>query len=253
MNAINRATSSIFDVLLTPFELLGPEISLILVSGLFGILALLVFKQISWQAGIKQTKDKIKGHMIAIRLYQDDLAVVGASVVKVLLRNIQYLSLNFLPIVPLMPPFLLVAAQLVVRYAFDPVPVTASVEEASAEDVNLLEIEFKHDRRTEIANLELAFPEGIEARSKLVRNAREGRAFVEFVATAPVQGDIRLLLDGQEVGSKAIVAGDERMRLMQPERVSSFWLAWLWPAEDTFGERSPVEHMTFTGNYVTWR
>ena len=68
MNAINRATSSIFDVLLTPFELLGPEISLILVSGLFGILALLVFKQISWQAGIKQTKDKIKGHMIAIRI-----------------------------------------------------------------------------------------------------------------------------------------------------------------------------------------
>ena len=46
------------DVVLIPFELLGPELALILVSGLFGIVALLIFKQISWQAGIKRTKDR---------------------------------------------------------------------------------------------------------------------------------------------------------------------------------------------------
>lgn len=240
MNAINRAMGSIFDVLLTPFELLGPEWALVLVSGLFGILALLVFKQISWQAGIKGTKDKIKGHMIAIRLFQDDLAVVGSSVLNVLLRNVQYLALNFGPILPLFIPFVLVMAQLVVRYAFDPVPVATLQEGETPRDKNTLQVTFKRDQASSIADLEVEYPPGIVPVSKLVRNAREGRAVQHFVATGPVQGDIRFLVAGREVGSKEIVAGSERARRMQPERVSSFWSSWLWPAEDTYPDASPL-------------
>src|ERR1700752_2381287 len=123
MNAVHQVTSAIFDLVLTPFEVLGDAAALVLISGVFGIAALLLFKLISWQSGIKSTKDKIKGHMIAIRIYQDDLRIVFASVVSVVLRNFQYLGLNFLPILPLFVPFLLVASQLVVRYAFDPLPV----------------------------------------------------------------------------------------------------------------------------------
>ena len=105
MNGLNRAAGVFFDVFATPFEVLGTELALILMSGIFGILALLVFKQISWQNGIRATKDKIKGHMIAIRIYQDDLGIVGKSVGTVLVRNVQYLGLNFLPIVPLLFTF----------------------------------------------------------------------------------------------------------------------------------------------------
>ena len=97
MNAVNRAMTAIFDVVLTPFELLGAEAALVLVSGVFGILALIVFKHISYQKGIKGTKDRIKGNLIAIRIYQDDLMVVLTSVVKVLVRNTQYLFFNFGP------------------------------------------------------------------------------------------------------------------------------------------------------------
>ena len=102
MNTIHHVTTAIMDAVLTPFEMLGDELALILVSGIFGVLALLLFKQISWQKGIKAAKDRIKGHMIAIRLYQDDLAIVGKSVGSVMVRNVQYLGLNFLPILPLM-------------------------------------------------------------------------------------------------------------------------------------------------------
>lgn len=244
MNAIHRAVGSIMDVLLTPFELLGPELTLILISGIFGILALLLFKQISWQAGIKGTKDKIKGNMIAIRLYQDDLVVVGQSVVKVLLRNFQYLFLNFAPILPLLIPFALVLSQLVVRYGFDPAPVV-TLDDGRLRDKNTLEVTFKRDQAATIGDLELVWPAGIVPVSKLVRSPREGRAFQHFVATAPVRGDIRFLVDGQEVGKKEIVAGTERARLMQPERVGTFWASWLWPAEETFPSASPLEHASF--------
>ena len=246
MNAINRAMGSIFDVLLTPFELLGPEWALVLVSGLFGIVALLVFKQISWQAGIKGTKDKIKGHMIAIRLFQDDLAIVGRSVISVLLRNVQYLALNLGPILPLFVPFALVMAQLVVRYAFDPLPVANGREgELATREKNTLVVTFKRDQAPSIAELEIQYPPGIAPVSKLVRNAHEGRAVQHFVATGPVQGDIRFLVAGREVGAKEIVAGSERARRMQPERVSSLWSAFLWPAEDTFPRSSPLATAAF--------
>ena len=150
MNVINRLTNSIFDVLLTPFEFLGPEMALILVSGLFGIIALVLFKHISWQKGIKATKDKIKGHMIEIRLYQDDLVIVARAIGKVLLRNLQYLALNFGPILPLFIPFVFVLAQFVVRYAFDPVPVTPDHAVVLAGQGTLITVELDEAHRQDI-------------------------------------------------------------------------------------------------------
>ena len=79
MNALNHASNALFDLVLTPLEALGDEFALIMVSGIFGILALIIFKKISSQKGIKAAKDKIKGHMIEIRIYQNDLVLVSRA------------------------------------------------------------------------------------------------------------------------------------------------------------------------------
>ena len=76
MDAINGFVTKLFNLVLIPLEWMGDELALIVISGVFGVLALIVFKHISNQKGIKKAKDKIKGHMIAIRIYQDDLWVV---------------------------------------------------------------------------------------------------------------------------------------------------------------------------------
>ncbi len=248
MNTINRIASSIFDVVLRPFELLGDELALILVSGLFGILALLLFKRISWQAGIKSTKGKIKGHMIAIRIYQDDLRIVFTSVLRVLLKNFQYLALNFGPILPLFIPFLIVAAQLVVRYAFAPIPVTDEAALAALQpgDGTLIEVRMKRGREAEVGALSLVLPPNFEAVSPLVRSTLDGVAFQEVVAVVSGEGGIDIRIDGKSQGSKAIVAGDHPARRMQPERVSSPWSAMLWPAEPTFPADSPLEEIRFS-------
>jgi len=247
MNAVHRLFSVAFDAVLTPFELLGDAASIVLISGIFGILALLLFKQISWQAAIRATKDKIKGHMIAIRIYQDDMGIVFGAVARILLRNFQYLGLNFGPILPLLAPFTLIAAQLVVRYAFDPLPV---IDAAEAESMlpgrgTMLEIRMKEDRRAEASRLTVELPSYLKARSPLVRNPRDGLAVLEFAAIAPGSGDVRLLVDGRLAGTKVVVAGDEAPRSMQPERVSSFWASWLWPAEPTFPADSPIDSVRF--------
>lgn len=248
MNSVHRLVSAAFDAILTPFELLGDAAAIVLVSGIFGILALLLFKQISWQAGIKSTKDKIKGHMIAIRLYQDDLAIVFGSVIKIVLRNFQYLGLNFGPILPLFVPFVLVASQFVVRYAFAPLPV---IDPVTAEAMlpgrgTMVEVRMKRGHEADAARLSVQLPPHLKELSPLVRNAREGLGVLEIVAVAPGMAELQLLVDGKPVGAKAVAAGSTAPRSMQPERVSSFWTSWLWPAEPTFPDDSPIDSVRFT-------
>ena len=246
MNALNGVLNVAFDGLLSALEWAGKGTALIVVSGVFGVLALLAFKFISWQAGIKLAKDRIKGHMIAIRLYQDDLVVVASSVAKVLLRNCQYLGLNFGPFIPLAIPFVFVAAQFVVRYAYDPLPVVAADAPVMAGRGVLLEIELAPGRGREIGDLKVTLPAGLRAVSPLARSPLEGRAYQEFVAVAPGAHEIVLELGGARE-SKLVVAGDAAPRAMQPRRVSSAdWAAisdpdrWpaLWPAEPAFSSDS---------------
>ncbi len=248
MGAVNRVVSSILDVVLAPFELLGIELALVLVSALFGILAILAFKYLSWQKGIKDVKGKIKGHMIAIRIYQDDLGIVFSSVIKVFLRNLQYLGLNLVPLLPLSAPFALILAQFVVRYAYAPLPVDDSGvarQGALRRRGTLIEVRMKEGQEAEVSRLKIRLPDGLQARSPLVRNSAKGVTFIEIGATSPLKGVIEFSIDGQVVGTKDVVAGGEPTRKMQPERVAGFWSSWLWPAEDPFGEDSPLELVRF--------
>lgn len=247
MNAVNGAITSLFNLFMKPLGALGPEVALILVSGIFGILALICFKFISSQDGIKGVKDKIKGGLIQIRIYQDDLGLVAKGVGTVLGRNIQYLTYNFAPILPLLVPFTFVAAQLVVRFAFAPLPVPEGGADAdwNPGQGTTISIELNEDQASKASALSLDLPDTLEAKSKLVRIPSKGKAFIEVVPIASGVEDIVVRIDGEEVARKQIVTGDaEAPPVMQSERVSDFFSAFLWPAEDTLSG-TPLKHISF--------
>lgn len=250
MNSINRALGAIFDVLLTPLEAVGREFSLIMVSGVFGILALIVFKHISHQKGIKRAKDRIKGHMIEIRLYQNDLGLVSKAIGKVLFRNLQYVGLNFGPFIPLALPFAFVVAQMVVRYGFEPVEVQEVSDVRLAGGGTTLKIETAAGHEESVSDLKVTLPDGLEAVSALVRAPSAGLAYQEFVATRAGNYEIVITLGGVEYIKlfTAKLEGDkaaDRPRTLQGERVSTFFSALLWPAEDTFSEASGLARVSF--------
>lgn len=247
MDAINAAVTKVFDLLLTPFEALGIEWAIILVSGIFGILALVAFKHISNQRGIKAAKDKIKAHMIEIRLYQDDLGIVSKAIGKVLLRNFQYLFLNFGPFIPLAIPFVFVLAQLVVRYSFDPVPVTADPGSVMAGRGTLVRVEFEKGHAGDARGLEIRYPEGVVPVSPLVPVEALGEAYQEVVVTTPGVHELELVLPGHDPVRKQLVAGAPgQVRWMQPERVHGALSAALWPAEPRIDGDSPIARIAFT-------
>lgn len=248
MNALNGALTGLFDFILSPLERLGVAWAIILVAGIFGVLALVAFKYISSQQRIKAVKDRIKGHIIAIRIFQDDLRVVGSSVAKILLRNFQYLGLNFGPFIPLAIPFVFVVAQFVVRYAYAPVALTVDPASKLAGACTLLEVQLVPDAAARIRDLKVSLPEGVVAVSPLVRIPSEGRAYQEIAATKSGVHEILLALGDGAVETKSFCAGDKSLRVMQPRRVNNrdwykltdpdHWPA-LWPAEAGFPSNSP--------------
>jgi len=241
MNVVNSITTSVFDVVLTPLEWMGPEVAVAVLSGAFGVLGLFIFKYISWQKGIRAAKDKIKGHMIEIRIYQDDLVVVSQAVAKVLMRNVQYLFLNLLPFVPLSVPFVLLLAQFVVRYAFEPLP------EGERFDVV---VELAQENAGDVPELEIVGPDWARDSALANLTSADGRAFfrIDEAPAGTWELEFRVGDDGPSA-TKRIVIGEERDRTMQAERVGSFWLAWLWPAEPMFEGESPFRHIVVDGGY----
>ncbi|HUR27952.1 MAG TPA: hypothetical protein VM509_07190 [Planctomycetota bacterium] len=247
MNAVNGALTRFFDLVLSPLEHLGAAWALIVVSGIFGVFALFAFKHISSQRRIKAVKDRLKGHVIAIRIFQDDLRVVGGSVAKIVARNFQYLGLNFGPFLPLAIPFVFVAAQFVVRYAYAPVPLTKDPTAQLAGAGTLLEVQLEPESAKLLKSLRVILPDGVVALSPLVRVLGEARAYQEIAATKSGVHEIRLELDGR-VETKSFCAGDASLRVMQPRRVNNrdwfrltdpdHWPA-LWPAEPGFAADSP--------------
>jgi hypothetical protein len=252
MNAINHGVTKLFDLLLWPLEKLGNGPALVIASGVFGVLALIAFKHLSRQKSIKAAKDKVKAHLIEIRIYQDDLRIVGRAIGKVLTRNAQYLGLNLLPFIPLAIPFTFVIAQLVVRYAYSPVPVTTPIPVAGPSFLagrgTTIEIALEPASAARVKQLTIVYPEGVKAVSPLVRVPSEGRAFQEIVAARPGRFDIQILLpgaSGPESATKTLYAGDVAGRSMQPERGRGIVSAMLWPAEDAFESGSPFARVAF--------
>lgn len=246
MNLVNGIANALFDLLCGPVRWFGPLPTLVLVSGVFGVLALIAFKHLSFQKRIKATKDRIKAHLIEIRIYQDDLAIVGKAILKVLGRNLQYLALNLVPIVPLALPFGLVAAQLVTRFGFAPVPVAGPAVAGAthlAGSGTTLRIQLAPGSEARVAELRVTYPPGVEAVSPLVRDPFAGEAWQEIVARAPGEHAIEIAL-GAEKEAKLLAAGTQPARL-QPERGRGFWSALLWPAERSFGSDSGFERVSF--------
>lgn len=249
MDALNGFCNGLFNILFAPFEGLwgiGALVTITVVSIVFMPLSMLFFKRFSSQSGIAAAKGKIKGHMIEIRIYQDDLLVVLKAVGKVLYYNCKYLFLNFAPFIPISVPFVIVVAQLVVRFGFAPIPVEErDLSGLQAGQGVTISIHMQPGHEAEAANMKLVLPDTLKPLSPLVRNGADGVAFQEVVAVAPGARDLTLEAGGQ-TATKRIVTGDEPERLMQPERVNDFWSAWLWPAEPTFGADSPFASVSFS-------
>ena len=109
--------TSIFTLLLKPFEGGNALGGLIFISVLTGGVMLFLFRFTSNQEAMKEVKTRISAYFLELRLYSHDISNVIASQGKILRSNLSYMKLSLIPAVVMIVPVILVMVQLNLRYA----------------------------------------------------------------------------------------------------------------------------------------
>jgi uncharacterized membrane protein (DUF106 family) len=253
MSYLNAALRLVFDVLLAPFAGGPPIVSLALVALLVSILMLVVFKRTSNQAALAVVKRKIHAGVFEIRLFNDDLRAILRAQNEILRTNLTYLRLTLWPMVFILPPLVLVMAQLQFHYGYSGL---RPGERA------LLEV----DLAPKAANgarpqIRLELPAGLRAETEAVWIKAESQMFWRLVAERDGDYELGLSVDGGPRIGKTVRVTPKTVRL-SPERVDAGFLSQLlYPAERPLPADSlvravrlsyPEREVSVLGHHMHW-
>lgn len=231
MSVVNAALRPAFDLLLAPFAAGPPLLSLALVSLLVSVLMLVVFKQTSDQAALAGVKRKIHAGIFEIRLFNDDLRAILRAQNEILRHNLTYLRLNLRPMLFLLPPLVLVIAQLQFHYGYQGL----RPGQRALLEVDLVPPAAGGARPR--ATLDL--PAGLRAETDAVWIPTQAQLLWRLVAERDGDYELGLEVDGSRVG-KSLRVTPLTVRL-SPERVGSGFLSQLlYPAEPPLPSAGPV-------------
>ena len=176
-----------------------PLLWVLAISIVIGFLMVIVFRYTSDQKAIGRAKDRLKAHLLAVRLFQDQLPVVMRAYGKILRGTGSYLRLAFTPFLIAILPITFLIVQLDRYFGWMPLqPAQTFLVEARVEDPAALN------------QASLQLPAGtVELRSsgacperKGSGVARRGRARRKLR-----HPDYRRRADGFEAGSRGAGAG----------------------------------------------
>ena len=196
VNLINSVLTPIFDVICWPFRALPPIWALGVISFASGIFLVWLFGKTSDQKRVREVRDRIRGNLIGVRLFQHEIGVVLSLQGKIFGDTFRFMGLALVPLLIMLVPVLLIMTQLQLRFDVrplevgEPVLVKALVREASTLD----------------GTITLEVPEGVtvETPPVKIRSTRE----IVWRLRVDRPGDHALVVrTGDEVLEKQIVAG----------------------------------------------
>lgn len=117
---INTLAASLFAWLLWPFRGLSEIWPLLILSALSGVFMVWIFKLVSDQRTIRRIRERIRGNLLAVRLYRHDIGVVLKLQGSILTDTLSYLRLSLVPMLILAIPVVLILAQLNLYFSVRP-------------------------------------------------------------------------------------------------------------------------------------
>lgn len=261
---INYFITRIFDVVLYPFGFINEFWGILFLSILMSFIVLLVYKYVSSAKAIKDTKNKIKANILAIRIYKDFWKIILSSFFKSLFYVLKYFTLNFGPVLLIIPILFPAFVQMDVRYGMRPFRVGEDIviKSAFAVDPNSLTVElagsdyFKSKMNPVFINAFIDDDEnGEDAEKTPIRE-------VNWKVEAVKNGDaaITIKVEGREY-KKKLAIGNSRNALTNKKLSRSSWEHFIYPSEELLPEngslesiyiRYPGKNISFAGITTHW-
>jgi hypothetical protein len=224
MSLVNAALRPVFDLLLAPFAGLPPLVSLAIVSLVVAVFMLIVFKRTSNQTALADVKRRIHAGLFEIRLFNDDLRAILRAQNEILRTNATYLKHSLVPMLWILPPLVLVIAQLQFHYGYEGL-------RPGARTLLMVDLEPGGVSPGERPQARLDLPKGLRADSREVWIPAESQLAWRLVPESEGDFEIGVAIGGAEPVSKSVRVTDRTVRL-SPVRVDRGFLSQLiYPAE----------------------
>ena len=226
---INNILTRLFGFVIWPLQSFDPIWALILVSLLTGLLMLWLFGKVSRQEAIRRVKNKIRGNLLAIRLFQHDVRVVLQVQGRILRETLTYVRYSLTPMLVLIVPVMLIIIQLNHHFSIEPLRVgEAALVQAKLSDPTIL-----------TKGVSLDAPVGVTVETPAVRIETEGEVAWRIRVENPGRYPLQLRL-GDETVEKQLVAG-EGWGAVSALRTSSLLDLILYPGEASIEQPTGVE------------
>lgn len=216
------------------FKLLGyfsPVVILWILSAICGVLMLLAWRYTSNQDAIADVRRKIAAHLLATRLFKDNLSVTFRAQRLIVYHALRLLLYSIRPVLIMTVPFVLIMVQIGLRYEFRPRPVG---------EVANVTVTLKPGADMDGPGCELQLPPTL--RHDAIDPCRlEARRTVDWRITASQAGTHSLVFgDGEDRVEMPLEVGDGFKRISS-FRGGGFWDRLLYSAEPSIDDSSVFE------------
>ena len=226
----NRALTPIFDLMCRPFLALPPIWAMTAISLVSGVVMVWIFGKVSDQETIKQLRERIRGNLIGVRLFQSDIGVVLQLQRRIFGDTFSYMRYALVPMVVLLVPVVLIMTQLNLRFAARPLePGESALIKAYVRDAGLLDGE-----------VSLEVPDGMTVETSAVRIPSAREVAWRVRVDTPGGHRMKVRVGGQELETR-LMAGDQWGAVPQRRTGRGVWETLLYPGQPPIPGDHPVE------------
>lgn len=225
-----NAAANVLSYFLIPLGLLPGWLFATLVAAASGVVMLIIFKYTSNQSAIAQARRSIKAHLLALKLFKQNIAVILGSQGRILLGVSRLLVHAIMPLSVMLLPTCLLLSQLSLWYQSAPLRVGEEV---------VLTLELNGASASPWPDVRLQTTDAVESTLGPVRVLSKREICWNIRALQNGQHHIVLLIDGQAV-EKEIAIGDGLMPVSARRPGWNLREVFLHPREKPFGSDSIV-------------
>ena len=212
--------------------LTSPLAIVIVVSLVVGLLMVVLFGYTSDQKAIGIAKDQLKAHLLAVRLYRDQIPVVMGSYGKILRGTGRYLKLAFKPLLYVIIPITLLMVQIDRYLGATPIPSNApfllTVHTTGGDALN---------------DVTLDLPPEIMMTAPPVHVPSTNEIVWRLVGSKEGKYETKIAAAGQ-AAAKVVCVGSDLARISTVRLRGHFWERMFSSAEPALPENSPIESIS---------
>jgi len=219
---------------------MSPMAIVIAVSLVVGFLMVVLFGYTSDQKAIGIAKDQLKAHLLAVRLYRDQIPVVMGSYGKILRGTGRYLKLAFKPLLYVIIPITLLIVQIDRYLGATPIPpntpflLTVRLAAPSGGQTT------GNDALNDVT---LDLPPEIEMTAPPVHVPSTNE--IIWRLTSPKEGKYEVkIADAGQTAAKIVCVGSDLPRISTVRLRGYFWERMFSSAEPALPENSPIDSIS---------